>query len=154
MTLKKNTLNFTPGFCVSKKYKMNDALEPWREWYAWHNRIKIHDINASEIEDLLSSGKLYWHGVSKKGNPVLYMKGRKFMGGNSFERIMKYFLYVLNKGLHIAENLGKVKVNLVIDRTKIDDSEASPSSKGGDGMGELIKDVADMLEKYFPEKVE
>lgn len=65
----------------------------------------------------LKSGKAFWHGYDKLGNPVLVVKVKYHRPGvSSQDVVLRHFLFLLEQGIQKCEAVGTGKISVLWDR--------------------------------------
>lgn len=69
----------------------------------------------------LKSGKAFWHGHDKLGNPCLIVKVKYHKPGvSSQDTVLRFFLFMLEEGIKRCEASGTGKISIIWDREGFD----------------------------------
>jgi len=137
-------------FAAAHEYKTEAVIAKWKAWIQWRSTYKPHEISETEetIEKQNESGKLKWYKYDKEKRPCLYYRMRfHTLGLATPDETVRYFIYMLEKGLKEAEKLGQTKIVVVYDRRGYDKSNQDPKSI------DAGKQLTPILQDYYPERL-
>ena len=105
-------------------------------------------LDEEPIQKLNDSGKLRWHGHDKANRPCLYYKMKYHKADiATTDETVRYFLYMLEKGLEEADKLGSQKVVVLYDRRGYGKKNHDPKSV------DTSKKLMPFLQEYYPERL-
>ncbi|EAR93079.1 divergent CRAL/TRIO domain protein (macronuclear) [Tetrahymena thermophila SB210] len=105
----------------AREFKVEKAFEMWKKWVDWRIDFKADEIKEEDVASELQSGKAFWHGMDKQGNPCLVVKVKYHRPGvSSQDVVLRYFLYLLEEGISKCEQAGTGKVSVIWDREGFD----------------------------------
>ncbi|KAL4471805.1 hypothetical protein ABPG72_008823 [Tetrahymena utriculariae] len=105
----------------AREFKVEKAFEMWKKWVDWRIDFKADEIKEEDVASELQSGKAFWHGMDKQGNPCLVVKVKYHRPGvSSQDVVLRYFLYLLEEGIKKCEQAGTGKVSVIWDREGFD----------------------------------
>jgi len=58
----------------AREFHVEKSMKMWRKWVNWRMEFKADEIKEEDVARELQSGKAFWHGFDKLGNPVLVVK--------------------------------------------------------------------------------
>jgi len=138
-------------FAIAQDFKTDQVIEKWKNWVQWRTTYKPEKIREDEeaIERQMETGKLRWYKYDKERRPCLYYKMRYHRPGlaNTDESV-RYFVYMLEKGLQEAEKLGSSKVVVLYDRKGYSKKNHDPKTV------DTMKKLMPILQDYYPERLE
>lgn len=84
-------------FLIARSKDPNKAAKMFVQWQKWRAEIvPLNLIPDSEVKDELSAEKIYLQGLSRKGFPVVIVKGHKhFPSKDQPQFKSKYFCFCL-----------------------------------------------------------
>jgi hypothetical protein len=105
-------------------------------------------ITAEQIESSLATGKMFEYGLSKLGNPVIYLR-TGLDGASTSEAKIQHLLYCLEHTLR----LGRDRWLLIIDFGYVKDH---PEQKGKFSMADIAvgKRMVSLLGTHYPERLQ
>ena len=138
-------------FALAHDFKHDTIVEKWKSWVEWRTTYKPEKISEEEeaIEKQVETGKLRWYKYDKLRRPCLYYKMRFHRPGlATTEEAVRYFIYMLEKGLAEAEKLGTHKVVVLYDRKGYGKKNHDPKTV------DTLKKLMPILQDYYPERLE
>lgn len=103
---------------IARKWVVKKSFEMWKKWVEWRMAYNADNIREEEIASELSKGKAYYQGYDKKGHPLLVVHTRRhFPKESNEETLVRYGIYLLEKGIQLAQNSAPDgKITVVWDR--------------------------------------
>lgn len=137
-------------FCRAHEFVYDTIFQKWSAWLDWRISYKPQKINEDEecIERQVETGKLRWFKNDKEKRPCLYYKMRYHKPGlATTEESVRYFLYMLEKGIADAEKLGTEKIVIIFDRHGYSKKNHDPATM------DTMKKLMPILQDYYPERL-
>jgi len=138
-------------FSIAHEFNFDTIMTKWRNWVEWRLSYKPEKISEDEeaIEKQMETGKLRWYKHDKLKRPCLYYKMRYHRPGlATAEENVRYFVYMLEKGIKEAEKLGTDKVVVVYDRRGYSKKNHDPKTV------DTMKKLMPILQDYYPERLQ
>lgn len=138
-------------FAIAHEFKQDIIVQKWKNWVQWRITYKPECISEEEeaIEKQMDTGKLRWYKHDKEKRPCLYYKMRFHRPGLAdTEESVRYFIYMLEKGLVEADKLGTQKIVVLYDRKGYGKKNQDPKAV------ETMKKLMPILQDYYPERLQ
>lgn len=138
-------------FALAQEFKQDVIITKWKNWVQWRTTYKPEKINEEEevIEKQMETGKLRWYKHDNQNRPCLYYKMRYHRPGlANADEAVRYFVYMLEKGIREAEKLGQTKIVVVYDRKGYSKNNHDPQTV------DTMKKLMPILQDYYPERLE
>jgi hypothetical protein len=136
------------AFLIARDKKLNDAFEMWKEWVAWRESARPHFVTWDQVRQEFYKGKVRFTGRDRKGNLVLYFKGKRhFPEESTVEELFKMIFYLLELGEMRWRNGDATKITFVYDR-----EDMTMANVDTNFMSEA-KGVVGKMQNYYPERV-
>ena len=140
-------INNTTRFFIAREYKTVKALEMWKKWHDWRIQYDVENITEESISNELSSGKAFWHGYDLGKHPCLIVKIKRHSGLSSIETSVRFGVYLLEKGIKLAEEAGQQKLVVIWDREGFNRRNFDSS------MFKTLKEISAVLQDYYAERL-
>jgi hypothetical protein len=138
-------------FAIAQEFKHDVVIAKWKNWVEWRTTYKPEKISEEEeaIEKQMETGKLRWYKHDKSKRPCLYYKMRYHRPGLAdADEAVRYFIYMLEKGLQEADKLGTQKIVVVYDRKGYSKKNHDPKTV------DTMKKLMPILQDYYPERLQ
>jgi hypothetical protein len=138
-------------FAIAQEFKPDQVIEKWKNWVQWRTTYKPEKIREDEeaIEKQMETGKLRWYKHDKERRPCLYYKMRYHRPGlATTDEAVRYFIFMLEKGIKEAEKLGSTKIVVLYDRKGYSKKNHDPQTV------DTMKKLMPILQDYYPERLE
>ena len=143
-------INNTMRFLIAREYKTPKALEMWKKWHDWRIQYKVDEITEASIFEELATGKAFWHGYDKEKRPCLVVKVKRHVripGVSSVEASIRFGVYLLEKGIKLAEESGQQKLVVIWDR------EGFQRKNFDSSMFKTMRELSGVLQDYYAERL-
>jgi len=140
------SLNTIRRFAIGFNWDEDLVIKKWKNWVTWRLKYKPHEIREDEaiIQKLLKTQELEWFNLDKENRPVLYRRLKYHNTKNSTqEEWIRYFIFMLEKGIKQAEQLRNEQIVIFIDKK----GYANQKEKG---IQQYDRDFWQMMDNYYP----
>ncbi|EYU30140.1 hypothetical protein ABFS82_05G047500 [Erythranthe guttata] len=135
-------------FLIARSLDKDKAAKMFVQWQKWRSDfVPRNCILDSEVEDELSAEKVYLQGLSRKGHPVVLVKGNKHISGNDQLQFKKFVVHILDKSIASAfrgKEIGNEKMTAILDLQQL-------SYKNIDSRAMITG--FQLLQSYYPERL-
>lgn len=138
-------------FSIAHEFHVDNVIAKWKAWIDWRLSYKPEQISEDEdvIERQVETGKLRWYKHDKLKRPCLYYKMRFHRPKLATpEEAVRFFIFMLEKGIQEGEKLGTDKVVVVYDRRGYSKKNHDPATV------DTMKKLMPILQDYYPERLE
>ncbi len=97
-------------FCIAREFEREKIIEMWKNWIKWYEDYRPDLISENEeiISKIHTSGKYRFCGFDKGGCPILVIRMRYHVKGLAdADQNLRYLLYMIEKGVKLAEQASK-----------------------------------------------
>ncbi|KAL3510426.1 hypothetical protein ACH5RR_029827 [Cinchona calisaya] len=85
-------------FLIARSMDTDKAAKMFVQWQKWRNAlVPLGSVTDSEVQDELEAKKIYLQGLSKKGFPIMIVKGSKHFPSNDQTQFKKFVVHILDK---------------------------------------------------------
>ncbi|XP_027100357.1 CRAL-TRIO domain-containing protein YKL091C-like isoform X1 [Coffea eugenioides] len=135
-------------FLIARSMDTDKAAKMFVQWQKWRDALVPSGfIPDSEIQDELGAKKIYLQGLSKKGFPIMVVKGSKHFPSKDQPQFKKFIVHILDKTIASSfkgREIGDEKLVGILDLKDI-------SYKNVDARA-LITGFQ-FLQAYYPERL-
>ncbi|XP_034911245.1 CRAL-TRIO domain-containing protein YKL091C isoform X1 [Populus alba] len=135
-------------FLISRSMDPAKAAKLLVEWQKWRaSFVPNGSIPDSEVEDELGPRKVFLHGLSKDGYPVLLVKANKHFPSKDRLQFKKFVVHLLDKTIASSfkgREIGNEKLIAILDLQHM-------SYKNIDARGMIT--AFQLLQSYYPERL-
>ncbi|KAL9352665.1 hypothetical protein Peur_055345 [Populus x canadensis] len=135
-------------FLISRSMDPAKAAKLFVEWQKWRaSFVPNGSIPDSEVEDELGPRKVFLHGLSKDGYPVLLVKANKHFPSKDRLQFKKFVVHLLDKTIASSfkgREIGNEKLIAILDLQHI-------SYKNIDARGMITG--FQLLQSYYPDRL-
>lgn len=114
-----------------------------RDTLKWRKDFKPQEITPKDVEEEGKTGKMYVHGLDKKGRPIVVMRPERENTTNS-EGQLKYLVYTLERAISMMKD-GVSQIVWVISFTHFSMLNAPSINQS--------MDVIKVLSNHYPERL-
>lgn len=141
-------LDTTTRFLIARKFNEKKAIEMWTNWRKWRIEYKVDNITEVEIENELKMGKAFFHGYDKENRPCLVIKVKRHRPGQiSVEETVRYGVYLIEKGIKLAEARGSDKMVVIYDREGFENKNFDKK------LATVMRSLLTILQDYYAERL-
>lgn len=134
---------------VARDFQQQKAYEMWLKWVDWRAEFNIDSLTEEIIESELQTGKAFWHKEDKKGHPCLIVKTKRhFPGESDIDTLMKFAVFLIEKGTEKADKTGDGRVCVLWDRKGFTMKNFDKRFLG------LMKKLAGILQDNYAERLD
>jgi hypothetical protein len=136
------------AFLVARDHKVKEAFEMWKQWVSWREETKPYLVTWDQVRLEYLKGKVRFSGRDRRGNLLLYFKGKKHVPGEStVEDLFKMIFYLLEQVEARWRNGDAAKITFINDR------EGMSMSNIDTAFVSRAKSMVAELQNYYPERV-
>lgn len=134
-------------FLIAKEFKIPVALNLWKDWVNWRVTTKPENIMPKDVPNEIETRKAIWFGKDKQSHPCLVVKISRTNPKVDPQEMVKFGLYLLEKGIKEADVEGSGHIVGIIDLSGL--SHKLISSK----MTPILKELIQIIQSYYPERL-
>jgi len=135
-------------FLRARQLQVDIALAAWEKWREWRKNFGADSITAEAVQRPLRSGKAVWRGHDKMNRPCLIITPRHHWPKESpADETIKLGVYLVEKGIKLANDAGVDQFCLIQDRTGISYANVDW------GLIQTGKTLVQILQDFYAERL-
>lgn len=133
---------------VAREGQVQPAFEMWRKLYAWRKEYQVDNISEQDVQAEYQTGKAFWHGHDKENKPcVIILPRHHIPNDNGLDQTVRLAVYLLEKGIHLANENGVEKLCVIYDR------EGMTRKNFDMGLIGMMKQLLQVLQDFYAERL-